>query len=39
MTKHYDFIDTLKGDTVIWVGLMHMHINPDLIFQHTQYKK
>ena len=22
MTKHYDFIDTLKGDTVIWVGLM-----------------
>lgn len=36
MTKHYDFIDTLKGYTVIWVVLMHMHINPGLIDASTQ---
>lgn len=36
MAKHYDFIDTLKGYTVIWVALMHMHINPGYIDASTQ---
>lgn len=36
MTKHYDFIDTLKGYTVIWVVLMHMQIHPNLIHAAVQ---
>lgn len=36
MAKHYDFIDTLKGYTVIWVVLMHMNINPNLIQASVQ---